>query len=468
MNIENLLVLTLILIFLWVAFWAFACIPFIKINNSLKKVIKGIEKGKKEGKIIENLTDSKIKLFSEKKLQDAWNSYCKRVEDLNGDSKVVDLNYYFSPENFIWKNTNRDISNILPMMFFVVSVILTILFTIIYQINIEAAVKELLLVISGSLFLSLFSFASHKILIRKSGTNLIRFIEILSNETGSSISSSEQLSSIRFLLEKYNKSQLLLYNNLDKAVTNAVIKRVESFNSNIYKLIENYLSAISSDQQSAMENLADYFIKNTSLLYDGQFDKIKETISEMTELQEKTSKSFESISKFYENTQIAIESVKKNSVEMSDYYQTYFDQMKDFSMGIESNINLMGKMLMYIDENNKMKHFTVEQLTNLQKESLEISENSIKHVNQFTIDFKDHYSSYIVALKSASSEMVKTGEFLKESYTGLIENINSETDKVFSNFEQRISEISIRFADSIEELQQTVEEIPIMLKKIKD
>jgi len=467
MNIDNFLALTLILIFLWVAFWAFACIPIININKSLSKVIKGIEKDKKEGKRRENLTDSKIKLFSEKKLQDAWNSYCKRVEDLNGDSKVVDLNYYLSPENFIGKNTNRDISNVLPVMFFTISFILAISFTIIYQINIEAAIKELLLVISGSLFACIIILISHKIIIRKSGIKLMKFVELISYETGSHLLESEQLASLKLMLEKYNNNQQILFSKLDESVTDTIIKRIDPFHSSIQKLIEDYLSAISSDQQSAMENLAELFVKNTSLLYNEQLNKFSDVTMKMAVIQEKTSYSFENISEFFEKSRDAISMNIKNSAEMTDSYQKYIAQMKDMSMGIDAGINLMGKMLLYIDENNKNKDFTIEKLSEYQNEFIRVSEQSAKQINEFFSDFKDHYSSYILAMKSVSADMIKSGEFVRQSYSDATSELNSEISNVYLKFEENISDISMRLAKSISDLQEAVDELPIILKNAK-
>ena len=572
--------------------------PLRKIRNSITaardKVIKDF-KNKEHNEII---TIKRYHLFDDNKIQRNWEKYFKTVSSGDGNHRYTDISDYFNHEKIIAGRINTALSSIIPVIFFFVSIAFTVMFAFLTKQESKSVNDTIILFICGIIFLSIFMIVLHKISLYRTREVLNEFNFTISEIFDTPCGTGEQLSDIRIILGRYHSDQIKLYSKLNKEISMTVVQKLEPFLDAMEKMVKDYLGAISVDQQKAMEHLADYFMKNTSELYDGQIEKITDATFKMTQIQEKTSGSLENISEFFNKSTVAIDKVINNSNEMTGSYEKYLGQMKEMSFGIDSNIKLMAQMLEYIDENARNKdftiekltsfqqdlidnsrnsadtmkeffddfketytshlmtmksvsdslagsgvmlessynnfnstlgdisgffenlnnriedvrnnsnemsliykenleqlqsvnslveeniksssnlteyinnslksnNFTVEKLTEFQKELIDVSEKSSNAMNEFFADFKDHYSSYIIAMKAASADMQKSGEIVKESYSGFATNLDREVSEVFGKFEENLTEISIRFAKSIKDLQEAIDELPEIIKGIK-
>jgi len=598
MDLNNLLLLSAIVLLIYFVIIGYVCFPLYKIRKSINLARRKINKDFKDKELSEKTGIEEYRLFNDLQFENYWNKYFRAVLSDAGSHKFSDITNHFNPVKIISERINTALVSILPVLFFIFSSAITVLFTVLLKLEVQAENEALIIVLCGLIILSSIMSVLFKTLQFITHGTLNEFNSLVSEIFETPCGTGEQISDIRMILEEYHSDQIKLYSKINKETSLTVLQQLKPFLETMEVMVRDYLSAISVDQQKAMEHLADYFLKNTSELYDGQLEKITDATLKMTQIQEKTTGCLENISGFFSTSSIAIEKVLNNSKEMSDSYEKYLSQMNEMSIGIESNIKLMSKMLEYIDENNKNKdftieklasfqndfiissenstikmkeffdefkdsysnhlikikevtdniqsaenvlensynnfnnnlgniseffkelkeginevrensndmsaiykenleqlqsvnklvkeninsssnlteyinnslksnNFTIEKLSEFQKELIDVSDRSGKAMNEFFTDFKDHYSSYIIAMKAASADMQKSGEIVKESYSGFASNLDKDVTGVFMKFEENLTEISIRFARSIKDLQDAVDELPEIFKGIK-
>lgn len=598
MGTEILLLLGAIIVLLYILFSGIIVLPLRRLKNYFLQAGNKVRKDFEGMNHHDIITVKEYKLFSDNKIQKTWDNYFKVVSSGDGNHRFADIGNLFDPEIYISKKVNISLFSVIPVLFFFLSSALTVVFDLLFSGNVQTRSETVVLVIFLNLLLSALMAAIFHISRFKTVEAIDSFNLKVSEIFQTPYGTGEQISDIRMILGRYHSDQLKLYSKLNKEISLTVVQKLEPFLETMEKMVRDYLSAISTDQQKAMEHLADYFMKNTSELYDGQIEKITRATTQMTLIQEKTSGSLDNISGFFNASVAAIDKVMNSSKEMTDSYEKYLIQMKDMSMGIDANIKLMAQMLEYIDENAKNKDFTIEKLTSFQedliktsqdskdqmkaffdefkntytnhlltmqvlterldksgsiieksyndfngslgeisgffeslksgmddvrnntnelsavykenldklesvnnligeniksssdlteyinnslksnnftveklaqfqKELIDISDKTNSAMNEFFTDFKDHYSSYIIAMKAASADMQKSGELLSESYSGFTSNLNSEVSEVFAGFEDNLSKVSIKFAKSITDLQEAIDELPDIIKGIK-
>jgi archaellum component FlaC len=215
-----------------------------------------------------------------------------------------------------------------------------------------------------------------------------------------------------------------------------------------------------------MQHLAEYFASTTTQLYLDQIEKISRTTESMAEIQSRTAETLGSVTTIYTESKDCIRQVGDISTKVLDRYDDYLSNVHAMNEKLSESVVQLEGLVEYIRNNSRNQNFTIDNLSKFQEDLLSVSNQSMNSMQTFFNDFNDQYSSSIISLHAASSDMLKAGELLKESYAGLAEGVNLEVEQVFHTFEEDLATISVHLSQSIHDLQEAIDELPEILRRI--
>lgn len=459
------LIVALLAAILLIAFY----IPISGMKNALQNACRHLER---EWKIQGNQTfflADGYKLFSNKKLNLLWNRYLASVNEFKGSYQYADIFLYFSPEKTIEETNNTALAAFAPVILAVSGILLTAAAFLYYtffsvltaDMRIEAAALVLIILLAA-LAMSIY----YKSLVYRTRIRLNAFSRWIASTHQSMPALSEQLADIRFSMHSYNREQLKFYANLNDHIADNTVKAIEPFLEETKKVIGDFISATTERQIESMQRLAEYFAGTTTQLYLEQIEKISATTESMSEIQSKTAETLQSVTTIYTESKDCIQQVGEASGKVLERYDDHLVQVRAMNDALSESVVQMADLVEYIRNNSRNQNFTIENLTKFQDDLLNVSNKSMNAMKTFFDDFTDQYSSSIISLRAASNDMLAAGELLKGSYTGLAEGVNQEVEQVFHTFEEDLATISVHLSQSIHDLQEAIDELPEVLRRI--
>lgn len=453
------------ILILWLAFF----LPVRRIQFAIKKSYNSLVK---EWTIQRNytffLTDG-YKLFSNKILKTRWELYMASVQRNKGRFEFANITEYFSPENMLKETTNTALASYIPAVAFFSGSILTAAAATLYLYEgllTTKTISEAVLLVLGLAIASLFLSIYYKHITYKVQEELTIFTTWITQNHQSVPSITEELSDLRRTIGSYQYEQLKFYAKLSDHIARTTKTAIKPYLEDIQKTIGLFVDAAIEKQVESMQNLAEYFAKDTTMLYLDQIRKISETTESMADIQAKTAETLQSVTTIYTESKECIQMVGDTTGTVLSKYDTYMAQVEEMQVAVTATVKEMQELVEYIRTNSKNQNFTIENISRFQQEFLDTSAKSAASMQTFFDDFKDQYSSSLIALRAAAVEMAHSGETVRDSYTGLTEQVNQDVLQIFQTFEENLATISVHLSRSIRDLQEAIDELPDVLKQI--
>ena len=444
-------------------------LPVSGMKNALKSACRHLEsEWKIQGNSTFFLMDG-YKLFSNRKLNALWNGYLTSIGNHKGNYRYANIVEYFSPDKTLEETSNTVLASFVPVVLSVAGLLFTSAAYLYYAffdkvtalMQIEAAVLVLLI-----LLVSLSLAVYYKSIAYNTRLQLQAFARWISSVHETIPSLSEQLADVRYSLHTYSKEQLTFYASLNDHIADNTIKAIEPFLEETRKVIGDFIAATTERQVESMQNLAEYFAGTTTQLYLDQIEKISRTTESMAEIQSRTAETLGSVTTIYTESKDCIQQVGDTSAKVLDRYEDYLSNVRAMNETLSNSVSQLEGLVEYIKNNFRNQNFTIDNLAKFQEELLSVSNQSMNSMQTFFNDFNDQYSSSIISLRAASGDMLKAGELLKVSYAGLAEGVNLEVEQVFHTFEEDLATISVHLSQSIHDLQEAIDELPEILRRI--
>lgn len=459
--------LLILFTFLAFLFWLMFYNPVRRTRNALKSAVKSL---KIESDFQKNSTffmQSGYQMFKNKKLMKIWNDYLKSFFVEKDVAKYSNIKEYFSSERVIEEVANTSLATFVPTILIVFGIVFDAAFILFHQykrllttdILFQAAIFSLYVILI-SLLMAIYN-KSIRYNVQKQLNAFSNWISLQNNEI---TTINEQLGDLRFTMHTYQDEQLKFYAKLTDQITESTQKVLEPYLNDIKTIIENFVTAATERHIESMEKLAEYFVTNTTQLYTEQIEKLSETTSTMAQIQNQTAETLKSVTTIYTESKDCIQLISDTSSNTLVRYDTYLEKVESMNVALISSVRQLEDLVDYIRTNSRNQNFTIENITKFQQDLLDVSDRSVNSMKAFFDDFNDQYSSSIVALRAASNDIMRASELLKGSYTQMADNITVDVNKVFITFEENLATISVHLSQSIQDLQEAIDELPGILK----
>lgn len=454
-----------VLIFLlWIAYF----VPVHKIGSAVKRSRARLESEERDRKESLFFLEEGYPMFSHRNLNDQWEAYRSSAAGYQGKYEYTDIGAYFSPDTTLGEITCAGLASLAPLMVFLTGALMTALASAYYTFNGKMTsdlIMEAILLLALTAFLALCMAAYYRYVSYRAQEQLRLFCRWITQRTGAADSLRGEIAGIRYSMQSYGREQKKFYVNLSEHIAITTRKSVKPYLDDTRNLIESFVKAATGRQVESMQSLADHFVANTTKLYLEQAERIAEMTAEMVGVQAKTAETLESINGIYTESQACIRDVGDTTHTALARYDGYMTQIAAMQESVTSTVQQLQEMVDFITTNTKNQNFTIENLTSFQQDLLTSSAQSTGAMKEFMSDFKDQFSSSIIALRAASADMLKSGESLRDSYAGLSESVSADVDQTFRTFEENLATISVHLGRSIRDLQEAIDELPEILRQ---
>jgi hypothetical protein len=443
--------------------------PIARIRKSLKGACRYLDS---EWKIQGNPTfflQDGFKLFSNKKMNGLWERYLASIGNCKGDYRYANVCEYFSPDKAMDETVNTGLASFAPIVLAIAGFLLTAatyLYYLFFSTLTSLMQVEAAALLGGILLIALGMAVYFKSLLFSTRTQFHAFVRWITATHKTLPGITEQIADVRYSMHTYNREQLKFYASLDDHIADNTIKAIQPFLEATSKVMEDFISAATDRQIEAMQHLAEHFAGTTTQLYLDQIQKISDTTASMAEIQSKTAETLQSVTTIYTESKDCIRQVGDTSSQVLERFDDYLVPVRAMNDALTESVRQLEDLVEYIRNNSRNQSFTIENLTKYQDDLLGVSNKSIYSMQTFFNDFKDQYSSSIISLRAASNDMLAAGELLKGSYTGLAEGVNRDVEQVFHTFEEDLATISVHLGRSIHDLQEAIDELPEILRRI--
>ncbi|MHB1483952.1 MAG: hypothetical protein ACYCYI_04755 [Saccharofermentanales bacterium] len=463
-------VLIVIYILISLIFWMVYYNPIRIIKNSLMSTTVAL---KKELSINGNpafFMQSGFQMFRSGKLTVVWNEYLSSFYVRKSMFQYSNINEFFSEENIIGRMVNTGISSSLPMVLFIIGAIMGAMYSLYY--GYRTLLSEQIILRTAALVLfaglvSLTMFVYNKNLMYQTRRHIREFAKWISIQNNEIPSLNEQLGDLRHTMHSYQQEQMKFFARLPDHISETTQKALQPFLEDTKSAIENFISASTDRQIEAMEHLAEYFVANTTTLYSEQIEKLTANTEEISQIQIQTAETLKSVSTIYTESKECIQVIADASSNTLLRYDSYLEKVDSMNTALVSSVKQLDDLVEFVRINSQNQNFTIENLSKFQQDLIDVSARSTNAMQSFFADFNDQFTSSIIALHAASTDMIKSGELLKGSYSEMAENINVDVNKVFAAFEENLATISVHLSETIIDLQDAIDELPEILRRIK-
>jgi esterase/lipase len=445
-------------------------LPLCKIRRSLNLAGKRLRRIKTEGKSFDLSSKDRESLFLEKRLSATWKRYLSCCSFIDQKTYYPDPEDFFNSASYFERHTNTKLSALLPMFLMLFSGIFAAGYA--YW-NIQShstgriPLAEIFLLLSGSALLNLLFAIFYQVVLFSVRRAMSEFVSLLEDHTGGKKCLSVQLSEISQQLAFFREEQNEFYEVQSAQLGALIIGSLEPFLESQQKLTENFVNAATTDQEQAMQNLAQYFAEQMTKLYAKQMAELTEITADMAEIQAKTSLSLSNISEFFELSRDSMEHIHLDSKALSAAFNEQIHQLDVLNQSMDTNVKTLADLSDYIRTNSRNQKFTIENLSDFQDRLLATSDRSTEAMETFFTEFKDHYSSYLVAMKAASADMKGSADLIQNAYKEFAAHMDHRVSQTFMQFEEQMSRLALRLAESAQDLGEAVDELPDIIRRIK-
>jgi ABC-type transporter Mla subunit MlaD len=195
--------------------------------------------------------------------------------------------------------------------------------------------------------------------------------------------------------------------------------------------------------------------------------KLENIISQMAEIQKETCSSFENMHGISEASAENLLTLQNSTQAIFQNFEVYLDKLGNMSDALTSNMSSVAAINEYMKENAQAQTDTIKTLSEYEKELTQVSGLYTSTMQTVIADIKDQFASTMISLKAVTSDMTKSGEYLRSAYQEFSSSTVMNVEQIFKQFDENLTAISSHLAENISDLQDAVDELPAILKSIQ-
>lgn len=460
----------------------------IKILGLFIKQIEGLS-GNMNEKLIK-LNDENI-LKNNMYLYNLWKKYFKNLRESGIEKSVTDISKYFNRTTIIDIPGKRKIAEIIPGVLTALGILGTFLGLLngisgLNTQNIETmrnGINTLLNGMSLAFTTSIVGILSSIVWSWLDRKFYKSYIEMLNNFY---IVFTEQFpiaNSLNFLNEMvlYQKEQteaikhistdisLEIAKAFNKTVSETLIPKIDesigmTLKENVLpainsmsNVIKDFANVATSNQTDGLNKIVDKFILLMNESLNGQFENLANTINELCKWQIETKNNLEILIKELEETARNQKEINVSSEEVIKHFSTYFGKLIEANNNIDKSINMMKNIVSDMNELVEYnKEITIE-IEEKQKLFNQRNDMYIKTINQCVEELNSNWDRMQSNLEEINLQ-------LENATKTFIENMHKGLEITFQDFDKNLAHIVNRLSGTISETQETIDEIPKLLR----
>lgn len=405
-------------------------------------------------------------IAKEPHLDSFWSEYLLAIKkaQVPADVNIID---YFNYKKIIESKLTLLFADIMPVFLSVMGTLASI-FLFISETNTVEDINLLNLypaaagIVLGLLFLLLHRFACvacEKAILTFTGA----VNGLIQDRTISNVS---LLSEILQAIKAQNTSQTEHYEKVTQIISEEFAQSVAPVLKDIEEKIHMFISAATERQIESMHNLAEVFVTSVNSSYADQFSKLENIIAQQVQVQEMSASSFENMRDITTASAENLIKIQQSAEMLLARFSSYLEKLGSMSDAVTDNFTSFTNIADYMRENAKTQTETIHNLSEYQKELAQVSGMYTSTMEKVVSDIKDQFISAMISLRSVSTDLLKSGNHLRDAYGDFTSSVVSDIEKIFAQFDDNLSGISAHLAKSIGDLQDAVDELPSILKAI--
>ncbi|WP_427338270.1 MotA/TolQ/ExbB proton channel family protein [Caloranaerobacter sp. DY30410] len=460
----------------------------IKMLGLFIKQIEGLS-GNMNEKLIK-LNDENI-LKNDMYLYNLWKRYFKNLRESGIEESVTDISKYFNKATIIDIPGKRKIAEIIPGVLTALGILGTFLGLLngisgLNTQNIETmrnGINTLLNGMSLAFTTSIVGILSSIIWSWLDRKSYKRYIEMLNNFY---IIFTEQFpitNSLNFLNEivLYQKEQteaikhistdisLEIAKAFNKTVSETLIPKIDesigmTLKENVLPainsmsdVIKDFANVATSNQTDGLNKIVEKFVVLMNESLNGQFENLANTIDELCKWQIETKNNLEKLINELEETARNQKEINVSSEEMIKHFSAYFEKLIEANNNIDKSINVMENIVSNMNELVQYnKEITIE-IEEKQKLLNQRNDMYIKTINQCVEELNSNWNSMQSNLEEINLQ-------LENATKTFIENMHKGLEITFQDFDKNLAHIVNRLSGTINEIQETIDEMPRLLR----
>ncbi|WP_352419014.1 MotA/TolQ/ExbB proton channel family protein [Proteiniborus sp.] len=475
---------------------------FKKSHKLVKQNIKDIEDFTNVIKDLQGDIHEKLNALSNKNLfennellQEIWEKYFKSIRQSRISGSVNEISYYFNRTNIIDIPGRRKIAEIIPGILTALGILGTFLgllegITGLNTLNPEYMTDSINQLVSGmslafstsivgiisSIMWSSLDRQKYKYYLKVLNdfyntfseqfpiNNEFSFLNDISNYQKEQTEAIKHMStdiSLEFskAFDKTVNETLLpgLSNSMNKSLEGNILPAVES----ISQVVDNFANVATSNQTESLNKVVEKFIESMNESLNGQFDNLANTIQILCEWQIKTKDSLEELINEIEETTKNQQEINVSSEEVIIKFSQYFDRLIEANNDMDESLNLMkdviGDMKELINHSNQIS----KDLENKQELFDLRNDTYFKNINEQIQKLEDDWDTTSQVFEKINNEF-------KDSTDIFVENLHKGLEATFKDFDDNLANITRRLSGTISEVQDTVDEVPSLIRTASD
>ncbi len=445
----------------------FFVLPILQISAAMRKgriKVENIIKTASETPSVELARFPAI--TGDKRTDDQWVKYLSALKKVK-NSSMVDVLDYISLEKTLEVRVNLFLTDFFPAAITAVGVIASALLLVQDlnaggQVNFTSLYLALAGLVLGFLFLVIYM-----VVYSGAKKNMSQFVSAVHGYCAGGASSAHLLAEISESLKEQYAGQNKLYEMMTDKTSDKFAQSVIPVLEGIEKQINAFIAVAVERQVEGMENLANRFAVSLSASFSEQLEQISGTIGQMEQIQRMTTSSFEVMQKVSAGSMEHFVEMQKAAEAVLVRFDGYLGRLASMSDALDQCLRALTGITDNINHSSQFQTETIHRLGQYQEELSEVSKRYVTNMDSVITDIRDQYHSTMIALRSASADMVKSGDHLRSAYGDFSTTTTSNIANVFDQFDQNLAGISAHLAKTIGELQEAVDELPAIMKQIQ-
>ncbi len=272
------------------------------------------------------------------------------------------------------------------------------------------------------------------------------------------------LAAISAQLQKQSEEQRAFYDEFTDRASERLEKSVVPVLEQIGREVAEFVEAASGRQAESMDNLAGRFSDALTGAFARQMDDMSESARRMSEIQRGTAETFEMMRQVMDQSVDQTTRLNQSTGALFARLDGTLERLAALSDEAARSASVLNEVAGLIAAHSGRQSDTIEHLVAGQRQLTEISKLYVDNMNSVVADLRDQYTSTMIGLRAASADMVRSGDHLREAYEGFSVATLQNITEVFRQFDENLTSISAHLARSITELQQAVDELPLILR----
>lgn len=474
-----------------------ALLSFYILHKNVKKNIRILGLFIKQiEELSGNMNEKLIKLNNENILKNdmylynLWEKYFKNLRESGIEKSVTDISKYFNRTTIIDIPGKRKIAEIIPGILTALGILGTFLGLLngisgLDTKNIETmrdSINTLLNGMSLAFTTSIVGILSSIIWSWLDRKSYKKYIEMLNNFYIIFTEQFPMTNSLNFLNEivLYQKEQteaikhistdisLEIAKAFNKTVSETLIPKIdESIGMTLKEsvlpainamsdVIKDFANVATSNQTDGLNKIVEKFVVLMNESLNGQFENLANTINELCKWQIETKNNLESLINELEETARNQKEINVSSEEIIKHFSTYFEKLIEANDNIDKSINMMKDMVSNMNELVQYnKEITIE-IEEKQKLFNQRNDMYLKTINECIEELNSNWNSM-------QSNFEEINLQLENATKTFIENMHKGLEITFQDFDKNLAHIVNRLSGTINEIQETIDEMPRLL-----